>query len=117
MVADASLEATGLVQPGSLIYHAYRIRLPAGTDAAAWRDDLKSRFPDAVWRVRGLSDAGAGVRRFINRTAMFLTLVGLAALLVGDRRRFHVIHRGPERQLRIGQIVGTSADRATSATA
>jgi putative ABC transport system permease protein len=83
MVADASLEATGLVQPGSLIYHAYRIRLPAGTDAAAWRDDLKSRFPDAVWRVRGLSDAGAGVRRFINRTAMFLTLVGLAALLVG----------------------------------
>ncbi len=83
MVADASLEGTGLVQPGSLIYHAYRIKLPAGADAGAWRDELKARFPDAAWRVRGLNDAAAGVRRFVNRTAMFLTLVGLAALLVG----------------------------------
>jgi putative ABC transport system permease protein len=83
MVADASLESTGLVQPGSLIYHAYRIKLPPGTDAGQWREDLKARFPEAVWRVRGLDDAAAGVRRFINRTSMFLTLVGLAALLVG----------------------------------
>ena len=83
MVADASLEATGLVQPGSLIYHAYRLKLPAGTDVAAWRDKLKAQFPAAVWRLRDLGDAGAGVRRFIDRTAMFLTLVGLASLLVG----------------------------------
>ena len=83
MVADASLESTGLVQPGSLIYHGYRIKLPPGVNADAWRADLKARFPEAVWRVRGLSDAAAGVRRFVNRTSMFLTLVGLAALLVG----------------------------------
>ena len=83
MVADASLAATGLVQPGSLIYYAYRLKLPAGTDVAAWKETLKTQFPAAVWRVRDFSDAGAGVRRFIDRTAMFLTLVGLAALLVG----------------------------------
>jgi len=83
MVADASLESTGLIQPGSLVYHSYRIGLAAGLDADAWRSDLKARFPEAAWRVRGLSDAATGVRRFVDRTAMFLTLVGLAALLVG----------------------------------
>src|SRR5262245_9709274 len=83
MVADASLATTGLVQPGSLIYHVYRVRLPEGADANAWRRELAAKFPDAVWRVRGLDDAGAGVRRFIDRTGMFLVFVGLAALLVG----------------------------------
>jgi putative ABC transport system permease protein len=83
MVADASLATTGLVQPGSLIYHVYRVKLRAGTDAAAWRKQLAAKFPDAVWRVRGLDDAGAGVRRFVDRTGMFLVFVGLAALLVG----------------------------------
>jgi len=83
MVADASLPATGLLQPGSLVYHVYRLRMPDGTDMVAWRADLKARFPEAVWRIRGLDDAAAGVRRFVDRTAMFLTLVGLAALLVG----------------------------------
>src|SRR5262249_2603317 len=83
MVADASLATSGLLQPGSLIYYAYRLKLPAGSDAGAWRDSLKARFPAAVWRVRDLGDAGAGVRRFVDRTAMFLTLVGLAALLIG----------------------------------
>src|SRR5215470_7450096 len=83
LVADASLAATGLVQPGSLVYYVYRIRLPAGANAAAWIEQLKTRFPDAVWRIRGLDAAAAGIRQFIDRTAMFLTLVGLAALLVG----------------------------------
>jgi len=83
MVADASLGSTGLLQPGSLVYHVYRLKLPPGTDASAWRDALKVKFPAAVWRVRGLDDAAAGVSNFIDRTAMFLTFVGLAALLVG----------------------------------
>src|SRR4029453_19642598 len=83
MVADASLVTTGLGRPGSLIYHVYRVKLPAGTDANAWRKQLAEKFPDEVWRVRGLDDAGAGVRRFVDRTGMFLVFVGLAALLVG----------------------------------
>jgi len=83
LVADGSLAATGLVQPGSLVYYVYRIRLPAGTNAASWIEQLKARFPDAVWRIRGLDDAAAGIKQFIDRTAMFLILVGLAALLVG----------------------------------
>jgi putative ABC transport system permease protein len=83
MVADASLPATGLLQPGSLVYHVYRLKLAEGTDPDAWRAVLKEKFPNAVWRIRGLRDAAAGVRRFVDRTAMFLSLVALAALLVG----------------------------------
>src|SRR5690606_21255481 len=32
MISQGALGATGLVQPGSLVEHAYKVRLPAGTD-------------------------------------------------------------------------------------
>ena len=83
MVADESLAGTGLVQPGSLIYQVYRIAYAPGLDAKAWLAGLKQRFPDAGWRIRGLDDAGLGIKRFVDRTALFLTMVGLSALLIG----------------------------------
>ncbi len=83
MVAGESLAATGLIQPGSLVYHLYRIAYRPGVDAKAFLADLARRFPNAGWRIRGLDDASPGVKRFIDRTAMFLTLVGLSTLLVG----------------------------------
>ncbi|MCB9959938.1 MAG: FtsX-like permease family protein [Rhodospirillaceae bacterium] len=83
MIADAALDATGLVRPGAMIAHHYRMRLPEGADATAYREDLQDRFPDAGWRLRDLSDAAPQLRRTIERLAMFLTLVGLTALLVG----------------------------------
>ncbi|MEQ9332903.1 FtsX-like permease family protein [Thalassobaculum sp.] len=83
MVAAAALPATGLVQPGSLIRYHYRVALPPGTDAHAWLDDLGDRFPDAGWRTRALDSAAPGFDRFVDRTTLFLTLVGLTSLLVG----------------------------------
>jgi putative ABC transport system permease protein len=83
MVALDSLNSTGLVQPGSLIRHQYRILLPAGAKPEAVIDNLKAHFPNAGWRIRSASDATPGVQRWIDRIAMFLTLVGLTALLVG----------------------------------
>jgi putative ABC transport system permease protein len=83
MVAKESLPETGLIQPGSLIYHLYRIAYRPGLDDKSFRADLDRRFPDAGWRIRGLEDASPGVKRFIDRTALFLTLVGLSALLIG----------------------------------
>jgi len=83
MVAEASLPGTGLVQPGSLIYHLYRIAYRPGLDDKAFLAGLDRRFPDAGWRIRGLDDASPGVKRFVDRTALFLTLVGLSALLIG----------------------------------
>lgn len=83
MVAIESLPTTGLVQPGSLIRWQYRIALPLETDGPRFIEDLKSRFPQAGWRMRGMADATPGLQRWVDRIAMFLTLVGLTALLVG----------------------------------
>ncbi|HVO15670.1 MAG TPA: FtsX-like permease family protein [Alphaproteobacteria bacterium] len=83
MIAARDLKSTGLVQLGSLINYYYRVRLDPGTNAARWESDLKARFPDAPWQVRGLSGAAPGMQRFVDRITLYLTLVGLTALLVG----------------------------------
>jgi len=83
MVARASLAATGLIQPGSLVHYHYRLRLPPNLDARAWLDRLAQRFPDAGWRARSLYNAAPRLERFLDRIGLFLTLVGLATLLVG----------------------------------
>ena len=79
---DAALEA-GLVQPGSLLTWEYRLRLPPGRSDRAVIAALKARFPDAGWRVRGLDDAGGGIRFWLDRLTQFIGLIGLASLLVG----------------------------------
>ncbi|MEQ9121004.1 MAG: ABC transporter permease, partial [Alphaproteobacteria bacterium] len=87
MISRAALGGTGLVQPGSLVEYHYRVRLPADArtseDIAAWVASLNERCPDAGWRIRDRSDGAPGVRRFVERVALFLSLVGLTALVVG----------------------------------
>ena len=83
MISRESLAETGLIQPGSLVSHHYRLRLPPEDDVRALRDDLDEAFPDAGWRVRDTRAAAPGVQRFIDRLALYLTLVGLTTLLVG----------------------------------
>lgn len=83
MISDAAVAETGLVQVGSLVRHYYRIVLPANTDRQAWIADLEERFPDAGWRVSSLENATPGYDNFVSRVTLFLTLVGLTALLVG----------------------------------
>ncbi|MEQ8587189.1 MAG: FtsX-like permease family protein [Thalassobaculaceae bacterium] len=83
MVSDAAVAETGLVQVGSLVRHYYRIVLPAGADRQAWIADLEERFPDAGWRLSSLENATPGYDNFVSRVTLFLTLVGLTALLVG----------------------------------
>ena len=78
-----AMESTGLIQPGSMITWNYRIGLNPGTDLQAWQNDLQARFPDAGWRVRDFTNAAPQIERFIDRLTLFLTLVGLTALLVG----------------------------------
>ncbi len=83
LVARGSLAETGLMQPGSLNHHHYRLRLPGNADSGALRKELAEAFPDAGWRVRDTSQAAPGLARFIDRLGLFLTLIGLTALLIG----------------------------------
>jgi putative ABC transport system permease protein len=83
LVARAAIADTALVQPGSLAYYHYRVRLPAGSDAKGWAETLKATFPETAWRVTTLDNAAPSLRQLIDRTTLFMTLVGLTALLVG----------------------------------
>lgn len=78
----SGIEATGLVQPGSLYSSVYRIRLPAGASPDPVTERLSSRFKDAGFQVQDRSNGAPGTRRFIERLGQFLTLVGLTALIV-----------------------------------
>ena len=77
------LAATGLVQPGSLVAWRYRLALPDPAGAKAVAAGLEARHPDAGWRVRTVENAAPGLVSFIERLRLYLTLVGLTALLVG----------------------------------
>ena len=83
MMPFEALGESGLVQPGSLLNWEYRLRLPAGASDKLAMDELKQRFPEAGWRVRGLADAGGGIRFWLDRLTQFIGLIGLSALLVG----------------------------------
>lgn len=83
MVALESLAETGLEQPGALIYYHYRLDLPAGETLDDWRERLNGDLPGAGWRIRDLQNAAPGLADSVQRVALFMTLVGLTALLVG----------------------------------
>lgn len=86
MVSMQGLAASGLIQPGSLVENAYKVRLPAGAseaDLKAIQDRAASDFPEAGWSIRTRSNAAPALSSNIERFSQFLTLVGLTALVVG----------------------------------
>ncbi len=87
LISEWHLRATGLLQPGSLVRWNYRLKLPqnAADDRAmaALIEDARTAAPEAGWEIRNRANASPGLERTINRFTQFLTLVGLAALLVG----------------------------------
>ncbi len=78
----ASLPDTGLIQPGSMYEAKYRIKLPAAADPTKVGEQLEAQFPSAGWDITDRSNGAPGTRRFIERMGQFLTLVGLAALVI-----------------------------------
>ncbi|MGI9481121.1 MAG: ABC transporter permease, partial [Hyphomicrobiales bacterium] len=86
LMTKEALAETGLVQPGSLIHWHYKIKLPQPASDKALEtfiEGVEEKFPDAGWRVRSRANAAPGIQRFIDRLTLFLTLVGLTALIVG----------------------------------
>ena len=83
LISTAAMEATDLLQPGSLTRFHYRADLPNTADVQAWIRNTNAAFPNAGWRVRSVDNAAPNIQRFVDRVTLFLTLVGLTALLVG----------------------------------
>ncbi len=87
LVGIEGLRATTLLQPGSLVRWIYRVRLASnGADdraATALVDAARAALPEAGWDIRSRNNASPQLERSISRFTQYLTLVGLAALLVG----------------------------------
>ncbi|KQZ14978.1 glycosyl transferase family 1 [Mesorhizobium sp. Root554] len=85
LLSDEGLAASGLVRPGSLVEHVYKIRIPGATEAdiAAIQSRATADFPQAGWSVRTRDNAAPSLSSNIERFSQFLTLVGLTALVVG----------------------------------
>lgn len=86
LVSLDGLRASGLIQPGSLVDHIYKVALPNGAPDAAIaevRRQAAADFPDAGWNIRSRTNAAPALSANIERFSQFLTLVGLTALIVG----------------------------------
>ena len=87
LIGETALRATGLLQPGSLVRWQYRLRLPQphsnDGDVTALQRQAQTEFPQAGWEIRTRSKASPQLERSVERFSQFLTLVGLATLLVG----------------------------------
>jgi putative ABC transport system permease protein len=83
LIAAEALADTRLIQPGALVNYHYRVRLSPGVDSAMWVETARAAFPEAGWQLRSFNDASPSLQRLIDRVGLFLSLVGLTALLVG----------------------------------
>lgn len=86
MLSLEALNASGLIQPGSLVEHAYKIKLPENTTDATisqLQERVTSDLPEAGWSIRSRTNAAPALSTNIERFSQFLTLVGLTALVVG----------------------------------
>jgi len=82
IVSLDGLARTGLLQPGALYETKYRIRLSPGVTPKEAVDRLKARFPTAGWEYKDRDRAAPGAVRFFERMGQFLSLIGLAALVI-----------------------------------
>jgi putative ABC transport system permease protein len=83
MISARDMASTKLFQTGSMVYYDLRVKLPPQTDLKPITTALKTDFPDAEWKVTDADNASPQIERFVNRLMLFLTLVGLSALLIG----------------------------------
>ncbi|UVI40681.1 ABC transporter permease [Qipengyuania spongiae] len=83
IVAEDLPTRAGLVAPGSMYQTKTRVAFDdVARDPEAVEEELQDRFPEAGFDFRTRDRASPGADRFVGRMSEFLTLVGLAALVI-----------------------------------
>ena len=72
----------GLLAPGSMYQSKTRVAFDTPRDLEDTEESLKSRFPESGFDIDTADRAAPGTDRFVGRMSEFLTLVGLAALVI-----------------------------------
>ena len=84
IISIKALKETGLIQKGSLITYIYNLKLNDVSKAKEYAEYLSETLSETEWRIRVPQNAIAGISAFVRSVTTFLTLVGLATLLVGS---------------------------------
>ncbi|MGD9804892.1 MAG: ABC transporter permease [Hyphomicrobiaceae bacterium] len=82
----ATLENTGLAAPGSLVRWRYALSLNGATDAPsllAFHEAVRVGLPEAGFAVNDRRNPSPAVTRTLDQLRQFLTLIGLASLMIG----------------------------------
>ena len=83
MVSRDALTASGLIATGSLVEHAYKVKLTDPSIRSTLAARANREFPSASWSIRSSDRAAPSLTENVERFSQFLTLVGLTALIVG----------------------------------
>ena len=88
LVPLATLTASGLADPGSLVSWRYALKLkdlPAGATKGldTFRERVKAALPEGGFSIRDRRDPSPQVTKTLERLRQFLTLLGLTSLLIG----------------------------------
>ena len=81
MISRASLDATGLLAPGSRASWRLLVKLPEGADAKAARKQLETALPDA--QVMDYKEGNPALNRGLDHATAILSLICLVAMVLG----------------------------------
>ena len=104
LMSQAALDATKLVQPGSLVRWTTRVVMggpsgaPDNAAVQAFMDEAKRTFPQAGWDARSRLAISPDFSRDLDRFAEFLALAGLLSLVVGGVGVANAAHGFVERK-------------------
>lgn len=98
IISQQGAEATGLIERSGLVRRSVRIVMPEEA-----RPDFETRideaFPDHPWQIRSAGDAAGGLQRTLENLDVFLTLIGLSALVIGGVGAANAVHAYMQRKL------------------
>lgn len=120
MISLDDLSATGLLRPGVLLRNVYNLRMAGGgtADAAGeLAERLQADFPDGGFRTRTFTNAASRLTWLLDDVTMYLTLVGLATLLVGGIGVAGAVRSflaGRERSIAVMKSLGASRRMVTA---
>ncbi len=120
LISQAALDATRLIQPGSLVRWTTRVVMGGAPDDAAVQAfiaEAKKAFPEAGWEVRSRLAVSPDFSRDLDRFAEFLTLAGLLSLVVGGVGVANAAQGFVERKrasLAILKAIGASGSRVVA---
>ncbi len=83
MVHQETVADLGILAPGALARHSYGLALADPGTAEAHVATLRRDFADAHWRAQTFESVQPRIARNADRLASYLSLAGIAALLIG----------------------------------